>query len=78
MPRREKFFEMSLQALSPQNRTWDGVGSEGEEEEDAPKWRGFRDGVDIRLGAITQLTKKKDREKERQAEKHQHNQYIKI
>ena len=35
---------------------WEGVGSEGEEEEDALEWKGFRDGVDLHLGAMTQLT----------------------
>ena len=28
------------------------MGSDGEEEKDAPKQRGFRDGVDLCLGAI--------------------------
>ena len=32
-----------------------GVGSEGEEEEDALKRRGFRDRMDLRLGAMMQL-----------------------
>ena len=41
---------------------WDGVGSEREEEEDAPEWRGFQDEVDFLLGAIKQLT-----EREREA-----------
>ena len=42
------------------------MGSEGEEEEDAPERRGFRDGVDLRLCAIEQLTKRKrKRERER-------------
>ena len=54
MPRREKFSEKSLWALSSRNLTWDGVGSEGEEEEDDSKRRGFRDVVDLRLGAIEQ------------------------
>ena len=54
----------------------EGVGSE--EEVDVPEQRGFWDGTNFCLGAITQLTKKKEREKERQVEKHQHNQYIKI
>ena len=59
----EKFFEKSLRALSSQNWTWDGVESEGEEEEDASKRKGFQDGVDFRLGAIEQLTKERERKK---------------
>ena len=35
------------------------MGSEGEEEEDAPERRGFRDGVDLRLGAIKQTNARK-------------------
>ena len=31
------------------------MGSDGEEEKDAPKRRGFLDGVDLHLGAIMQL-----------------------
>ena len=54
MPRREKFSEKSFRALSSRNWMWDGVGSEGEEEEDDSKRRGFRDVVDLRLGAIEQ------------------------
>ena len=61
MPRREKFFEKSLQALSSRNRMWDGVESEGEEEEDTPERKGFRDVVDFCLGATENL--KKEREK---------------
>jgi len=30
MPRREKFSEKSLQALSSRNRMWDGVELEGD------------------------------------------------
>ena len=75
MPRLEKFSKNSLRALSSWNYTWEGMVSE---EEDAPEQRGFWDGTNFCLGAITQLTKKKEREKERQVEKHQHNQYIKI
>ena len=47
------------------------MGLEGVEEEDAPKRRGFWDGVDFRLGAIEQLTERK-RERKKHAEKHQH------
>ena len=53
MPRLEKFSEKSCRVLSSQNRTCEGVGSQ---EVDAPKRRGFRDGVDLRLGGMTQLT----------------------
>ena len=56
MPCREKFSKKSDVAFLSQNRTWDGVGSEGEEEEDAPKQRRFLDGMDLRLGAMMQLT----------------------
>ena len=41
------------------------MGSNGEEEEDAPERRGFQDGVDLRLGAIKQ-TNVREREKERE------------
>ena len=43
---------------------WDGVELAEGEEEDAPKRRGFQDGVDFCLGAIEQLTERK-RERER-------------
>ena len=49
MPRLEKFFENSLKASSSRNQTKEGEGSEDEE---APERRGFRAGVDLRLGAI--------------------------
>ena len=64
MPHREKFSKKSLQALSSRNLMWDGVESVEGEEEDAPKRRGFRDGVDFYLGSIEQLTERK-RERER-------------
>ena len=67
MPRREKFSKKSDLAFSSRNRTWDGVGSEGEEE-DALEQRRFQDGVDLRLGAIEQTNARK---RERQSEKHQ-------
>ena len=70
MSHREKFSKKSLRTLSSQNLTWDGVGSEGEEGEDAPEQRGFQDEVDFRLGAIEQLMKEKEREREKHAEKH--------
>ena len=55
MPRHEKFFKKSDLAFSSRNRTWEGVGSEGEEEEDVLKRRGFLDRMDLRLGAMMQL-----------------------
>ena len=57
MPRREKFSKKSDLAFSSRNWMWKGVGSEEEEEEedDAPEQRGFQDGIDLRLGAMTQL-----------------------
>ena len=42
------------------------MGSEGEEEEDAPEQRRFRDGVDLHLGAIEQTNARK-RETHRKA-----------
>ena len=71
MPRREKFSEKSLRALSSWNRMCDGAGLVGGEEENASERRGFRDGVDFFLGAIEQLTKERKREREGQTEKHQ-------
>ena len=49
MPRLEKFSENTLKVPSSRNRTVEGEGSEDEE---APKRRRFRAGVDLRLGAI--------------------------
>ena len=65
MPRLEKFSEKSFQALSSQNCTWEGVGSE---EEDAPERKGFWNRADFHLGAMEQLTKRK-REGERNKQK---------
>ena len=50
MPRLEKFSEESCRVLSLWNRIKEGVGSE---EVDAPERRGFWDGVDLHLGAMT-------------------------
>ena len=47
MPCLEKFSENALKAPSSQNRTLEGEGSVDEE---APKRRGFRAGVDLCLG----------------------------
>ena len=49
MPHLEKFSENALKASSSRNQTVEGEGSE---EEEAPKQKGFRAGVDLRLGAI--------------------------
>ena len=54
------------------------IGAESEDEE-APERRGFRVGVDLRLGAIdmTNISRKRGREKEkRQSEKLQNNSNI--
>ena len=48
MPRLEKFSENALKASSSWNQTLKGEGSENEE---APKRRGFRARMDLRLGA---------------------------
>ena len=62
-PYREKFSEKSFQASSSRNRIWEGVGSE---EDDAPEWIGFWDGVDLRFGAIdaTNVNKRERGKKE--------------
>ena len=69
MPRLEKFSENDLKASSSWNQTLEGEGSEDEE---APKRRGFRAGVDLRLGAIdtTNVNRNKERKRE-QSEKSQ-------
>ena len=56
MSRREKFSKKSDLAFLSRNQTWEWVGSDREEKEDAPERRGFRDGVDLHLGAMLQLT----------------------
>ena len=58
----EKFFENALWASSSWNQRERGVESEDEE---APEWRGFRAGVDLRLSAIdtTNINRKRGREK---------------
>ena len=48
MPRLEKFSKNALKASS-RNRTVEG---EGLVDEEAPERRGFRVGMDLRLGAI--------------------------
>ena len=64
MPRLEKFSENALKASSSRNRTLEGEGSEDEE---APKRRGFRAGVDLRLGTIdtTNINRIRGRKKRR-------------
>ena len=74
MPRLQKFSEKSFRASSSWNRTEEGVGSE---KEDAPECKGFWDGVDLHLGAIEQANAR-EKERERQLEKYQQQQYIRI
>ena len=62
MPRLEKFSENALKATSSWNRTLEG---EGPEDEEAPKRRGFRAGVDLRLGAIDTTNVNKNRGRKR-------------
>ena len=64
MPCLEKFSEKSIRALSSRNQTEEGVGLE--EEVDAPKRKGFWDGVDLRLDAMMQLMRERERESEKQ------------
>ena len=70
MPRLEKFFENALKASSSRNRTLEGEGSEDGE---APEQRGFRAGVDLRLGAIdtTNVNRNRGRKRKEQSEKSQ-------
>ena len=64
MPDLEKFSENSLKASSSRNQTLEGEGSV---EEEAPERRGFRAGVDLRLGATdtTNVNKFRGRKKRR-------------
>ena len=66
----EKFSENALKASSSRNRTVEGEGSV---EEEAPEWRGFWAGVDLRLGAIdtTNVNRFRGRRREEQLEKSQ-------
>ena len=64
-PRQENFFKKSLRAFSSWNQRWEGEGSE----EDALEWRGFRDGVNLRLGAMMQTERGRERETSRKAPK---------
>ena len=65
MPLLEKFFENALKASSSWNQTVEGEGSVDEE---APERRGFRAGVDLRLGAIdmTNINRFRGRRREEQ------------
>ena len=62
MPYLEKFSENALKASSSRNRT---LEVEGSEDEEAPERRGFRAGVDLRLGAIdtTNVNRKRGRKR---------------
>ena len=68
MPCLEKFFENALKASSSRNRTLKGEGSKDEE---ALERRGFRVGVDLRLGAIgmTNVNRNRGRKREEQSKK---------
>ena len=52
------------------------MGSEGEEEEDAPKRKGFRDRMDLCLGAMMQLTRERERERERERQLEKYQTYL--
>ena len=62
MPRLEKFSKNVLKTSSSRNRTLEGEGSEDEE---ASERKGFRAGVDLRLGAIDTTNINRKRGKER-------------
>ena len=62
MPHLEKVSENALKASSSQNHTLEGEGSVNEE---APKQRGFRARVDLRLGVIDTTNVNRDRWRER-------------
>ena len=68
MPRLEKFSENALKASSSWNWTLEG---EGLVDEEAPKRRGFRARMDLRLGAIdtTNVNRFRGRKREEQSEK---------
>ena len=70
MPRLEKFSENALKASSSRNQTVEG---EGLVDEEAIERRGFRAGVDLRLGAIdtTNINRFRGRRREEQSEKSQ-------
>ena len=70
MPHLEKFSKNALKASSSWNRTVEGERSK---EEEALERRGFRAGVDLRLGAIdtTNVNRFRGRRREEQSEKSQ-------
>ena len=70
MPSLEKFSENSLKASSSWIRT---VEEEGLVDKEALEQRGFRAGVDLRLGAIntTNVNRFRGRRREEQSEKSQ-------
>ena len=70
MSRLEKFSENALKASSSRNQTVEG---EGLVDEEATERRGFRAGVDLRLGAIdtTNINRFRGRRRKEQSEKSQ-------
>ena len=70
MPYLKKFSKNSLRATSSRYRTVEGEGSVDEE---APERRGFRAGVNLRLGAIdtTNVNRFKGKRRKEQSEKSQ-------
>ena len=73
MPHLEKFSENALKASSSRNQTLEGEGSVDEE---APEQRGFRVGVDLRLGAIdttnvTELEGEKEKNNQKSPKQYQ-------
>ena len=70
MPYLKKFSKNSLRATSSRYRTVEGEGSVDEE---APERRGFRAGMNLRLGAIdtTNVNKFKGKRRKEQSEKSQ-------
>ena len=70
MPYLKKFSKNSLRATSSRYRTVEGEGSVDEE---APEQRGFRAGVNLRLGAIdtTNVNRFKGKRRKEQSEKSQ-------
>ena len=70
MPYLKKFSKNSLRATSSRYRTVEGEGSVDEE---APERRGFRAGVNLRLGAIdtTNVNRFKGKRRKEQSEKFQ-------
>ena len=70
MPHLEKFSKNALKASSSQNRTLEG---EGFKDEETPEQKGFRVGVDLRLGSIdtTNVNRIRGRKREEQSVKSQ-------